>query len=354
MPKKDATPKEGVSEEEHELTEEEKKSVETEGRERTSNLRLTMLDELSSKVDRDGMEQTDEQPSDEDEELEQVDKLKEEKETEESSIEEDETLIIDGEQKKVPKSQIYDTGKRALQKELAADKRLEEASRLKKQAEEMLNEARQKTESPSKTEEGAPAKTQEERDAAFKEKRAALIHAIQYGEEEEASKAIDDLFTSLQGTSQAIPEDKIKEQVEKALEDRENKRKQEAAEQIRQKFFAPADQGGFGDIWMRGREYQDAINKAINKRLENKEPNSWETYEAAGKEVRASFEQKEQPQTEIKLDEERRKKKKDTDTVKPAKVKEQTPQPTEQEQNEDDARKAALNEIAKARGQTIM
>lgn len=45
-------------------------------------------------------------------------------------------IKVDGEEKEVPKDKIYDAGIRALQKESAADKRLEEATRLLKEAKE--------------------------------------------------------------------------------------------------------------------------------------------------------------------------------------------------------------------------
>src|SRR4030042_4545194 len=43
----------------------------------------------------------------------------------------EEEIIVDGEKQKVRKSKIFDAGKRALQKEPAADKSLQEASKLK-------------------------------------------------------------------------------------------------------------------------------------------------------------------------------------------------------------------------------
>jgi hypothetical protein len=50
----------------------------------------------------------------------------------------DETIVVDGREQKVSKDKIYEAGRRALQKESAADKRLEEATRLFKEAQRQI------------------------------------------------------------------------------------------------------------------------------------------------------------------------------------------------------------------------
>ena len=59
-----------------------------------------------------------------------------------------EKLKIDGEEREVPQSKVLEEGRRAMQKELAADKRLEEAALLKKQYEELLARATQNVPPP--------------------------------------------------------------------------------------------------------------------------------------------------------------------------------------------------------------
>lgn len=59
-----------------------------------------------------------------------------------------ETLKIDGQEREVPQSKVLEEGRRAMQKELAADKRLEEAALLKKQYEELLARATQNVPPP--------------------------------------------------------------------------------------------------------------------------------------------------------------------------------------------------------------
>lgn len=62
-----------------------------------------------------------------------------------------EKLKIDGEEREVPQSKVLEEGRRAMQKELAADKRLEEAALLKKQYEELLARANQQFAPPPET-----------------------------------------------------------------------------------------------------------------------------------------------------------------------------------------------------------
>ena len=64
-----------------------------------------------------------------------------------------ETLKIDGEEREVPQSKVLEEGRRAMQKELAADKRLEEVALLKKQYEELLARANQQFTPPPPVEE---------------------------------------------------------------------------------------------------------------------------------------------------------------------------------------------------------
>lgn len=52
------------------------------------------------------------------------------------------TLVIDGQETQVSKDKIYETGVRALQKELTADKRLKEASEMKKEYQSLLRQSK--------------------------------------------------------------------------------------------------------------------------------------------------------------------------------------------------------------------
>lgn len=58
-------------------------------------------------------------------------------EAKESEPVDEETIVVDGKEQKVAKDKIYEAGRRALQKESAADKRLEEATRMFREAQEL-------------------------------------------------------------------------------------------------------------------------------------------------------------------------------------------------------------------------
>lgn len=59
------------------------------------------------------------------------------------------SIVVDGQTIEVDEDKIIEAGKRTLQKESAADRRLQEAARLKQQAEALLNQAQQgRNESP--------------------------------------------------------------------------------------------------------------------------------------------------------------------------------------------------------------
>ena len=95
------------------------------------------------------------------------------------------TLKIDGQEQKVPRSKVEEYGIRAMQKELAADRKLEEATRL-------LNEAKAKFAQPSQD----VVQQQPSNDAA------ELAKALQYGTEDDAVQAIK----ALQGRNMATPD----------------------------------------------------------------------------------------------------------------------------------------------------
>lgn len=121
-----------------------------------------------------------------DEDLEEVEEPPVEEEIPSEPAEELVTLKIDGKEQQVPRSKVEEYGIRALQKELAADRKLEEATRL-------LNEAKQKFAQPSQDVVQQPPSP----DAA------ALAKAIQYGAEDEAVEAIK----QLQGRNVATPDE---------------------------------------------------------------------------------------------------------------------------------------------------
>jgi len=169
-------------------------------------------------------------------------------------------IVVDGEVQTVELSKVLDAGKRTMQKETAADKRLEEATKL-------LNEAKAQKELPQEdAQEGKPVVPKE------------IVQAIQYGTEEEAQEAVAQLIDMGRTKESVTPED-VETIVHNAVKAEAN------AKSIADRFALPEDKGGFSDI----KEDPYLMNMAIeetNQLLASGEQNEWETYEKAGKKIR--------------------------------------------------------------------
>lgn len=127
---------------EYEPTEDEKKAV-TEARQEAQKERVDEAGGLAKRhrEDRDAkLKEADMEAPDTSQEVEHEEEPIPEAEEKPPAAEEEvedefDTLTVDGQEQKVKKDKIYDAGKRTLQKEAAADKRLAEASDIKRQAE---------------------------------------------------------------------------------------------------------------------------------------------------------------------------------------------------------------------------
>lgn len=237
--KEDATQEEGVSEEEKttaEIEEEQRKNPQL-------SRRMEMIDLISENVEtarvKDEQGEVEEEPE----------KTLAEKATEEEVEEEEETvsLKIDGSMQAVPVSKVLDMGKRALQKELASDKRLEEATKILNEAKEIVAKNNRL---PSK-EDDEEINTQT-RDAPVSDDMRSLAKAIQYGEEDEAAEALEKLVKLR--VSQEVPD--VSKEVDKVLFERE----------VRATILKPEKEGGFKELWdvpMIQREIIDRTNKAL-------------------------------------------------------------------------------------------
>ena len=84
-------------------------------------------------IDTSGIEEKQEEP-----ETIEVQEEKQEKQEEPEAKVETVKIKVDGEEKEVPREKIYEAGIRAMQKESSADKRLEEATRLLREAKEYV------------------------------------------------------------------------------------------------------------------------------------------------------------------------------------------------------------------------
>jgi hypothetical protein len=239
---------------------------------------------------------------------------KEEKtpEKKEPASDEEDELIIEGEKQKIPKSKIYDTGKRALQKELAADKKLEEAGRKAKEIVDAAQVEAQKIRSQRPSEGDKPTDahkdtTSPKDDLISDEKLTDWVSKIQYGSEDEGKQALKEILTQGRGTATTtqVKEEEVIEKVEQRL----------VIKGIREKF-----EKEFDDI-VDDPELYEIARKRVGAALQGGKPNTWETYHEVGQSVREKFVKKvEKTEPGNKPDslESRREKKRSLDTVKPA------------------------------------
>lgn len=107
-------------------------------------------------------------------------------------------IKVDGEEKEVPKDKIYDAGIRALQKESAADKRLEEATRL-------LREIETKYAKPQEEQTASPSQEWDDKTVAY---------ALEHGNEEQKAYAV----SLLRGRATTTPDQLVNEATQRVLD----------------------------------------------------------------------------------------------------------------------------------------
>jgi hypothetical protein len=104
-------------------------------------------------------------------------------------------IKVDGEEKEVPKDKIYDAGIRALQKESAADKRLEEATRLLREAKEYAQ---------PQVKEAPPPEWDD----------ATVAYALEHGDEAQKAYAV----SQMRGRDTTTPDELIRQTTQKVLD----------------------------------------------------------------------------------------------------------------------------------------
>ncbi len=97
-------------------------------------------------------------------------------------------IKVNGEETEVGHDEVIEAGIRTLQKESAADKKLEEASKLLKEAKEQASRFEEFEPPPIEPE------FEEQSDAA------KIAHAMQYGNDEEAAEAVEKLMAQKNAT----------------------------------------------------------------------------------------------------------------------------------------------------------
>jgi len=227
--------------------------------------------------------ESDEVPEEDEEAEPEVDKNEEAPQA--AAEDPEETLVVDGEERKVPLSKIMDAGRRTLQKESSADKKLEEATRLVKEAREIREAAERETAEKADTD----RKEEPPEEDVSDEQYTAAIEAIQMGDTEEGTKALKQLLKGRRSAS-TTPIDKVAlDVVQKELYRREQ-------QSIREQFYAVQDEGGFSDLVPENEGGTGdhitlaAVNAEVARLIrDEKKPDVWATYKQAGLNVRKRF-----------------------------------------------------------------
>jgi len=300
----------------------------------------------------------DDKPEEEQEETEQKETEQEETEQEEDETEQEEMVEIkvDGEVERVKQSEVDAAGGvRALQKERAADKRLQEAAKRQKELDEREQRLAEKEKAGQSA--GEPEKPEEITPKLDKAKVVELINKINYGDAEEAADAWLELQEAAGQSKGSAPKEVDTQAIAEQV------RMQVRGEEVMSRFTAAPEKGGFGDLMdtrfakipttLDGKVYQMpgpfAVARAEVDRLvkeDGADPTAWETYERAGKYAREQFGlQSSDPTKDGKSKKQQRKRQ--TDHPRGATPPQQ--KGDDVEKSIEDSRKSALNEIAASR-----
>ena len=233
-------------------------------------------------------------------------------------------IVVDGEEKEVPLSKILDAGKRTLQKDSTADKRLEEATRLWREAKEQ----------PSP-------------DVALKEQipdeldlaRNEYVKAQQYGTEDEVLAA----FIKYEDVKAAKAQQSVAPQPDIRMVVAE----QLTTHDIVNRFKRSPEDGGYSDLTDVPYLGQAVFNRVNEKMAKGLNGNDWNTYKEAGDEIRseleAQFGTKEEKTVKDKKD-----KKRKLDTVKTVTKKTKAPP-----KDKPETTLSIIDDMKKARGQGV-
>lgn len=210
-------------------------------------------------------DETDEDAEDKEKETEQEEK----EDTEQKKIK----VKIDGVEQEVTMDEMI----RGYQKNAAADKRLEEATRLLQEAKNVKEQKQPSddTDANDDTKDAGP-----DIDEIFEDIDAKLVQAIQYGEDADVAEALKEHRTALRkhlGAAKAatINEDEI---IEKAVQRIEGK-------SIWERFRKPVKEGGFEDL-TKDPMILKIAEEEVDKLFQGNAPNTWETYVEAGNNAR--------------------------------------------------------------------
>lgn len=126
------------------------------------------------------------------------------------------TIVVDGEEQRVPRDKVYEQGIRALQKESAADKRLAEASERMKAATEYERRVQQQVETQLRSQqrqenEGEPLSKKQ--DEEIRAKARTIIDKILDGNEDEAAAALAEAMSGRNNSTPSIDQNQLAQEV---------------------------------------------------------------------------------------------------------------------------------------------
>lgn len=199
------------------------------------------------------------------------------------------TIKVDGVEQQVPASRVQEIGIRAMQKELAADARLNEASQRQKQIEEQQAALRKREMEVEKVandlqqrynhNNAGPSKDAQD----FKETAKSVLKAIYDDDQDKAADALAQLF---QGRQQATPDlQTVVRQAEKAARDAA---RQEYAERTAREDHAKAVEAfkkTFPDVASDPRLFDEADRETLKVKKEHPDWELSKILEEAGKRV---------------------------------------------------------------------
>jgi hypothetical protein len=196
-------------------------------------------------------------------------------------------IVIDGEETEVDYDSVLEAGKQTLQKERAADRRLQEAELKRQEAERFLQSAKQQKPEIDKVAEKEKLEAQQKDSLAELKKsiekaRADHIKAINYGEEDEVLKAAQDYEAAIEayndakyGASKNIDYDTVVNEVVTRSKYAD----------IQSRLSKAPDEGGYADIYenpyLRG-----WASEEVNRLISDGAPDEWATYQKACEKVR--------------------------------------------------------------------
>lgn len=256
-----------------EIADAQTEKTETEEKQPVISEHARMLEELAAKRSKELYPDKTEEKTTEENKEKAVEK-KPEVTPEETKEEEKRKIKVDGEEREVPLSKIMDAGIRAIQKESTADKRLEEATRLLKEASERAAQLPK-----------GDAPKQPEEDTEHRDFIKSTVTALQYGTEEEVEAAVLALEKRISEKAKAgTPQINIAEEVKTQL----------ALSNIHAEISKPydpdkEDEGGLSDLLgnpILRQAVKDRVDKKIQQGMNGLDVS---TYKEAAKEIRTEF-----------------------------------------------------------------